>query len=188
MSPVTQFRGNLSEPDEMLMARAAQGDRAAFDALCPRHLPRLYVIALRIGADPALAEEVAQDAMVRAWRNAGRFDPAKGKLSPWLNRIALNLAIDRQRAAPRLQPLADDLPGAEPDGFQALAQRDRSARLAAGLAALPPRQRAALLLTYAEDGLGKDVARTLGVTTRALEGLLRRGRLFLKAWLLAREV
>ncbi len=188
MSLVTRTQSDLPEPDEALMIRAAQGDRAAFDVLCARHLPRLYVVALRLGADRAAAEEIAQDAMVGAWRNAARFDPARGKLTTWLNRIAVNLAIDRQRAARPLDALSDELPAAGPDALQAIELRDQSAALASGLAALPARQRAALLLTYGEDGAGKDVARTLGVSVRALEGLLRRGRLFLKAWLLAREV
>jgi RNA polymerase sigma-70 factor (ECF subfamily) len=188
MSLVTRTQSDLPEPDEALMIRAAQGDRAAFDVLCARHLPRLYVVALRLCADPPLAEEIAQDAMVRAWRNAARFDPDRGKLATWLNRIAVNLAIDRQRTARPLDALADDLPATEPDALQVIESRDRTAALASGLAALPPRQRAALLLTYADGGAGKDVARTLGVSVRALEGLLRRGRLFLKDWLLAREM
>ena len=188
MSLVTRTQSDQPEPDEALMIRAGQGDRAAFDALCGRHLPRLYVVALRLCADPPLAGEIAQDAMVRAWRNAARFDPARGKLTTWLNRIAVNLAIDRQRATRPLDALSDDLPTTEPDALQAIGSRERTAALASGLAALPPRQRAALLLTYAEDGTSKDVARTLGVSVRALEGLLRRGRLFLKDWLLAREI
>lgn len=188
MSLVTLTPSDPPEPDEALMTRAAQGDRAAFDALCVRHLPRLYVVALRLGADPTAAEEIAQDAMVRAWRSAARFDPARGKLTTWLNRIAVNLTIDRQRAVRTLDALADDLPAMEPDALQAIESRDQAAALASGLAALPARQRTALLLTYAEDGAGKDVARTLGISVRALEGLLRRGRLFLKDWLLAREI
>jgi RNA polymerase sigma-70 factor, ECF subfamily len=188
MSAVTATRNEQTEPDEALMIRGAQGDRAAFDVLCARHLPRLYVVALRLRADPAAAEEIAQDTMVRAWRNAARFDPARGRLKPWLNRIAVNLAIDRQRAARPLGALSEDLAGTEPDALRTIESRDRAAALASGLAALPARQRAALLLTYAEDKGGQDAARTLGVSARALEGLLRRGRLSLKAWLLAREV
>ena len=188
MSLVTRTQSDLPEPDEALMIRGAQGNRAAFDVLCARHLPRLYVVALRLCADPMAAEEIAQDAMVRAWRNAAQFDPARGRVQSWLNRIAVNLAIDRQRAARPSDALSDDLPATEPDALRAIEFRDRAAALASGLAALPARQRTALLLTYAEDRTGQDAARTLGVSVRALEGLLRRGRRFLKAWLLAREV
>lgn len=187
MSPVTRTTQEPGDPDEALIARSAHGDRPAFDLLCVRHLPRLYVLALRLRCDSGRAEELAQDAMMRAWRNAAQFDPRRGRFSAWVNRIAVNLAIDGQRAAPRSAPLSEDLPGSEPDALEALEARDRRALLASGLAALPPRQRAALLLTYAEDRAGRDVAGALGVSTRALEGLLRRGRVFLKEWLLARE-
>lgn len=185
---MTRTERELTDPDEALMSRSALGDRPAFELLCRRHLPRLYVLALRLCVDPASAEEVAQEAMFRAWRSAAQFDPARGKLSSWLNRIAINLSIDRRRTEAPLAALPSDLPGSEPDPLQALEARVRSRRVAAGLAALPSRQRVAMLLTYAEDRAGKDVARTLGVSVRALEGLLRRGRLSLKAWLLAGEV
>jgi RNA polymerase sigma-70 factor (ECF subfamily) len=173
--------------DAVLMARAAKGERAAFDALCPRHLPRLYVLAVRVGADPADAEEIAQDAMVRAWRNARAFDPARGALAGWLNRIAVNLAIDRCRAQVRQAALTEDIAAPEPDPEAAARRRELRATLAAGLAALPERQRAAFVLTYGEDRSGAEAAGMLGVSVRALEGLLRRARLSLRDWMEARE-
>ena len=134
MSAVTATQSEQPEPDEALMIRGAQGDRAAFDVLCARHLPRLYVVALRLCADPAAAEEIAQDAMVRAWRNAARYDPARGRLKPWLNRIAVNLAIDRRRAARPLDALSEDVPETEPDALRTIESRDRAAgtRIRAG--------------------------------------------------------
>ena len=170
------------------MARSARGDRAAFDALCIRHLPRLYVLAFRIAGERAEAEEIAQEAMVRAWRRADRFDPARGSVAGWLNRIAVNLAIDRGRGGSRLGALPEDFPSEAPNAEHGLQERQRRAALLAGLAALPARQRAALLLTYFEQRAGQDAARSLGVSVRGLEGLLRRGRLFLRDWLRAREV
>ncbi len=174
--------------DETLMARSAGGDRAAFAALCTRHLARLYVLALRVAGDPAEAEEIAQETMVRAWRQAGRFDPACGSAAGWLNRITVNLAIDKRRGAVRHTALPPGLASEAPDAEDALQRRDRRAALMAGLAALPARQRAALVLTYFEERAGQDAARSLGISVRALEGLLRRGRLFLRDWLRAREV
>ncbi|SUE63055.1 sigma-70 family RNA polymerase sigma factor [Roseomonas gilardii] len=92
-----QERDRGTATDETLIAWAAAGDRLAFDHLCTRQLPLLYSAALRVTGRPAEAEEVAQEAMLRAWRDAGRFDPRKAKLSTWLYRIAVNLAIDRAR-------------------------------------------------------------------------------------------
>ncbi len=174
--------------DECLMARSAGGDRAAFDVLCARHLPRLYVLALRVAGERAEAEEIAQEAMVRAWRQAGRFDPTRGSVAGWLNRIAVNLAIDQGRRAVRYAALPEDQPSEAPSAEAALQARERRTALLAGLAALPVRQRAALMLTYFEQRAGQDAARSLGVSVRGLEGLLRRGRLFLRDWLRAREV
>jgi RNA polymerase sigma-70 factor (ECF subfamily) len=57
----------------------------------------LYGFALRRLADPELAEEIVQEAMVRVWRNAHRFDPARGSLHNWLYEIVANLIIDAQR-------------------------------------------------------------------------------------------
>jgi len=176
------------EADETLMELAATGDRAAFDALCLRHLPRLFVVASRITDDPAVAEEIAQETMLRAWREKDRFDPARGRLVPWLNRIALNLALDSRRGAKTVTQIPEDLPALSPDPEVALARHDVSSALAQGLAALPVRQRAAVLLTYLGERSGRDAADILGISPRALEGLLRRARLFLRDWLAERSV
>ncbi len=176
------------ETDAALMANVAGGDRAAFDVLCQRHVPRLYVLALRVTDEPADAEEVAQDAMVRAWRKARTFDPALGSLAGWLNRIAVNLAIDRCRTRTPRAELADDMVSPESDPEVALSRTERRNVLVAGLAALPVRQRAAIVLTYGEERSGVEAAGALGISVRALEGLLRRARLFLRDWVSAREV
>lgn len=170
------------------MRQAACGDRRAFDTLCLRHLPRLFAVAMRVSGDPAVAEEVAQETFLRAWRQRDRFDPARGLLAGWLNRIALNLAIDHKRAARASVPLPDDWPAETADPVASLSHRATRSALAHGLAALPARQRAAVVLTYLHERSGRDAARALGVSPRALEGLLRRARMFLKEWLVARGV
>ena len=146
----------------------------------------LYGAALRVTGRPAEAEEVAQEAMLRAWRDAARFDPRKAKLSTWLYRIAVNLAIDRARRPGEHRggvPLEEAWLQADPspDPEAALAARQDRAAVAAALRELPPRQRAALALAYDRGLSGAEAAAALDVTQRALEGLLRRGRLFLLA-------
>jgi RNA polymerase sigma-70 factor (ECF subfamily) len=168
--------------DATLLRWAAAGDRRAFDQLAGRHLPMLYRVALRITGQPAEAEDVAQEALLRLWRHAARFDPARSQLGTWLYRITANLAIDRVRrvaAQPleRAGELADPAPGPE----AALAEQQRQALLAAALAELPPRQRAALALSYDQGLSGAEAAAALSVSTRALEGLLRRARHLLSA-------
>ncbi|MDO9706814.1 sigma-70 family RNA polymerase sigma factor [Paracraurococcus lichenis] len=180
-------RGEAS--DATLMRWAAAGDRAAFGVLVERHGERALRIALRVLHDPAEAEEVAQEAFLRAWQAAAGFDPARAQFTTWLHRIVLNLAIDRTRrraAAPEaggaaLLALADPGPGPE---AAAAAAEDRAA-LAAALAQLPARQRAAIALAYEEGLSGAEAAAALDVSERALEGLLRRARLMLRRILTA---
>ena len=170
--------------DAELIGWAAAGDRTAFDVLVGRHGERTLRVALRILGDPAEAEEVAQEAFLRAWQAAARFDPTRARFTTWLHRITLNLAIDRtrRRAAQALAgvPMPADLPDAGPDPEAATAAAQDRAALTAALAMLPARQRAAIALAY-EDGLsGADAAAALDVSERALEGLLRRARLMLR--------
>lgn len=175
--------------DEVLMARTAAGDRAAFDRLTTRYALRLRRAAMRVCGDPAAAEDVAQDTLLRAWSRAGQYEPGRGSVAAWLHRIAVNGAIDRARAARPHEELdegamatADGAPGAD----DALMHVQRRAVLAEAVAALPDRQRTALHLTYDRGWSGADAARALGTSTRALEGLLRRGRQLLRDYMEAR--
>ncbi len=175
---------------EDLMLRVQAGDRAAFDQLAARHLLRLRRACLRILGDPALAEDAAQDALLRAWTRAGQYRPESGSVSTWLHRIAVNGAIDRSRSARPLAELPDFIaetgrsaPGAEAQ----LARAERLGMLREAIAELPPRQRDALLLTYGEGWSGQRAAAALSTSTRALEGLLRRARLMLRDYLETRD-
>ncbi|WP_254452452.1 sigma-70 family RNA polymerase sigma factor [Roseicella sp. DB1501] len=170
--------------DDTLMAWAAAGDRAAFGVLVARHGERALRIALRVLGNAEEAEEVAQEAFLRAWQAAASFDPARARFTTWLHRITLNLAIDRSRRRGKavnadeeaLARLADPAPGPE---AAAVAAEDRAA-LADALARLPARQRAAIALAYEEGLSGAEAAALLDVSERALEGLLRRARLMLR--------
>jgi RNA polymerase sigma-70 factor (ECF subfamily) len=178
------------EPDEALMALAAAGDRAAFGRLAARHIGRLSAIAVRVLDDRAEAEDVAQDALLRAWHHAPAYDPERAKVSTWLHRIALNCALDRRR---RIRPAVADMnyiaeiPDPTPPPHTLIERSERARALAAGIAAMPARQREAIVLTYAEERAGADAAARLGISARALEGLLRRGRHFLRDWLQTSE-
>jgi RNA polymerase sigma-70 factor (ECF subfamily) len=178
-APLDRAHGEAA--DEVLIGWAAEGDRLAFDQLALRHLPRLFRVAHRITGDAGAAEEVAQEAMLRAWQAAARFDPSRARFTTWLHRIASNIAIDRVRTARPSAPLSPELPDAAADPEQRLAARQDRSRLAAALGELPPRQRAALALFYDQEMPGAEAAAALSVSTRALEGLLRRARRFLAA-------
>ncbi len=181
-------RDTAESDDAALLHRIAAGDRRAAETLALRWLPRLYRAALRLLDDPAAAEDVAQEAMLRAWRQADRFDPRRGAAMAWGYRIAINLAIDRRRAAARApSALSEAVADGAPDAEAALALRQRVAALLAAVAALPARQRAALALAYGHDATGAAAALALRTTPRALEGLLHRARRALRERLLAED-
>lgn len=173
--------------DAELMAQSAGGDRAAFDLLAGRYGLRLRRAALRVLGDPVAAEDVAQDALMRAWMRAGTYDRAQASVGTWLHRIAVNAAIDRARASRPTTELPETLHDPAPAADLVLADRQRSRLLADAIQMLPDRQRQAITLTYGEGWSGQDAARALDVSTRALEGLLHRGRKLLRAYLEARD-
>ncbi|MCW3036253.1 MAG: hypothetical protein JWM17_1565, partial [Actinobacteria bacterium] len=86
---------NLS--DEALLEGMGLGERAAASAFVKRFQARVYGLALSIVGDPVLAEDLAQEALTKAWRNAGAYDPRRGAVATWLLTITRNLAIDALR-------------------------------------------------------------------------------------------
>ena len=175
------------ETDEDLMAQSAAGERQAFDALAGRYMLRLRRAAMRVLTDPAAAEDAAQDALLRAWMRAATYDRKQASVSTWLHRIAVNAAIDRVRAARPTAEVPETLLDPADAADVMLAGREQRQMLAEAIASLPARQRTALTLTYEEGWSGQDAARALSVSTRALEGLLHRGRKLVRAYMEARE-
>ena len=174
---VRQARGYATATDPELMAWSAQGDGRAFDQVVVRHGPLALRVARRLTADPVAAEDIVQEAFVRAWSQAGRFDGERARLSTWLYRIVTNLAIDhRRRRQPVSLPETFDMADPSEDAEARLAAGEAQRLLAAGLAQLPPRHRVAVALVYEEGLSGAQTARLLGVSTKAVERLLARAR------------
>jgi RNA polymerase sigma-70 factor (ECF subfamily) len=80
--------------DESLIAGMSSGDANALAALVRRYQARVYGLALRVVEDSGLAEEVAQDAFMRAWRYAATYDARRGRVGSWLLTITRNLSVD----------------------------------------------------------------------------------------------
>jgi RNA polymerase sigma-70 factor (ECF subfamily) len=164
------------QTDEALMARIAGGDRAAFNLLAQRHAGAVVRLAAHILRNRADAEDVAQDAMLRVWTNAPRWKPV-AKFRTWLTRIVVNLCLDRKRRSPWM-PL--DSAGAVADpaaGAAAKLEADENERrLAAAIAELPPRQRAAIALSYGEGLSNAATAEILDSSVSAVETLLSRAK------------
>lgn len=174
-----------SAADEELLSWSAEGDRRAFDEIVVRHGSFALNVASRITANLRDAEDIAQDALVKVWHHAGRFDPKRARLRTWLYQIIVNLCIDlRRRREPESLPENFDAvdPGAIADEILTNAERD--AALAAAIRALPASQQAAMLLVYEEGVSGAEAGRILGLSAKAVERLLARARTTLRERLL----
>jgi RNA polymerase sigma-70 factor (ECF subfamily) len=177
----------LEPSDDELMRAAGAGDRAAFGTLVARHMQRMSGLAGRITGNRGDAEEIVQEAFLRAWLKAptwlGREDRAGGAaFGTWLGRVVVNLCLDRKRkAVPLPIEAAADIADPTPDGFAAAAGGEVAARVAQAMATLPDRQRTAIALCHYEGLSNIEAAAMLDVTVGALESLLVRARKALRA-------
>jgi RNA polymerase sigma-70 factor (ECF subfamily) len=178
----------LMDTDTALAARLARDLDAAFPDLVAGHADRLYTIALRLLGDRSDAEEVAQDALVRAHRAMAGYPPARVaalKLRPWLAAIAVNLARNRRRniadrhPAESLEPLAEAGFDPRDDGAadppRVAAGRESADELAALLLRLPGPVRLAIVLRHV-DGLSvAETAEALGRPEGTIKAQVSRG-------------
>jgi RNA polymerase sigma-70 factor (ECF subfamily) len=174
---VPRMTGNPARAeDAALMRRVAAGDAAACRTLVDRHLDGIVAFAYRMLNDAAEAEDVAQEAFLRLWRGAARWEP-RAKVRTWLYRVARNLCIDRLRAQRPSVPVDTmELP-ANGGGPKAAIHRDQVAALIDGaIAKLPERQREALALVHYQELSNIEAAQIMDVSVEALESLLARGR------------
>ncbi|PZU59018.1 MAG: RNA polymerase sigma factor [Brevundimonas sp.] len=165
------------DPDEDLVRRVGQGDPAASQALVTRKLPRVLALAQRMLGDAAEAEDVAQETLLKAWRQAPRWTPGRARFDTWLHRVALNLCYDRLR---RRREIPTDAPPERPDEGPApdrgLLAAETGARVDAALAGLPQRQREAIVLCHYQELSNIEAAALMDISVEALESLLSRGR------------
>jgi len=162
--------------DLALMARVARGDEPAYRQLTRRHLPAMLGLARRILGNAADAEDVAQEAMLRVWTHAPRWQPLAA-FRTWLTRIVVNLCLDRKRRARWVDlEAAGDIVDPAPTAGEAAEQDEREKLLTAAIADLPARQRTAIVLTYSEGMSNAQVAEILETTVSAVETLLIRGK------------
>lgn len=162
--------------DAALIAAVAGRDREAFVALFDRWAGRIKAFALRRGASPADADEIAQDVMVAIWRRAGTFDPARASAAAWIYAIARNRRIDFARRAARpapdpLDPLLQPEPA--PDGFATLDTAEREARLRDALAGLAPGQRSVLVAAFFDGLSHSEIALREGVPLGTVKSRIR---------------
>lgn len=158
---------------------AARGDKAAFARLFHHFAPRVKGFMRRSGLDEPLAEELAQETLLRVWRKAEKFDPGAGSASAWIFTIARNLRIDAIRRARGSassgasniddEYLLDDTP--LPDETAQLRQTGERVRRA--MAELPPDQRQVIELSYYHEEAHGRIAELLGIPLGTVKSRLR---------------
>jgi RNA polymerase sigma-70 factor, ECF subfamily len=165
--------------DEVLLARIGQGDQRAFEVFASRHVARFLAVAQRIIGNPSDAEEIVQDALLRVWLHAPRWQAGRARATTWLYRIVVNLALDRVRNnRGRFVPIAEAENHADPapDAQMVAEGRQLEHFIARAVAELPTRQRVALTLCYFEAMECAEAAHVMQISVAAMESLLLRGR------------
>lgn len=166
-----------------LMQLSSRGDEAAFAELYDATSSRAYGLALRVVRNPALAEEVLQEAYLDAWRTSSRFDPARGSAIGWLLTIVHRKSVDRVRSAEastaRDATYHRETQAVEHDSTTEMAHASLEAqRVRGAVAGLTDVQREAVELAFFGGYTHTEVATMLDVPvgtakTRIRDGLIR---------------
>jgi RNA polymerase sigma factor (sigma-70 family) len=167
--------------DDALMVQVAARSAEAFRMLAGRHAAVPQRVAYRMLGSAAEAEDIAQEAMLRLWDSAPRWQAKGPGVAAWLRRVATNLCLDRLRrrkfqSDEEVPERIDEAPLAD-----ALIDQARvTAKTRHAVGALPERQRAAIILTYYEDCSNMAAADALQMNLKAFESLLLRARAALR--------
>lgn len=159
----------------------AGGDQRAASTFVRRYQARVYGLALTIVGTPAVAEEVAQEAFLRAWRSAGTYDARRGRASTWLLTITHHAAVDavRYRHEDPMDPdqlMAVLASGDPPVG----SDLDTSLTLRAALATLPVEQRGPILMMTFQGLTAREIAARDRVPLGTVKTRVRRGLMKLR--------
>jgi RNA polymerase sigma-70 factor (ECF subfamily) len=150
--------------DGELVARVADGDRAAFDELYRRYARSVLGLALRRIGDRGRAEDAVQETFASIWRSAGRYDPARGPAAPWLYTVARNTVTDALRRTPEAATgEVPDVAGPGPGPAEQAEDGWVAWRVHRSVALLPDNERAVIELAYWGGLSQSEVARFLGV-------------------------
>ena len=179
MSPTAAEPNSQLDP-QLDPQLAANGDRQAFERLYRSNVNRVYALCVRMVGDRTRAEELAQDAFVRAWDRLPQFR-GDSAFSTWLHRLTVNVVLEAQRTDRRNRAQTDNEEAfdAEPP----VARREHLAEkmdLAVAIAALPPGARAVFALHDVEGYKHEEIAEMLDITSGGSKAQLHRARRLLR--------
>ncbi|HEY5082127.1 MAG TPA: sigma-70 family RNA polymerase sigma factor [Bauldia sp.] len=182
---------SAEDSDEALALRVAAGDNRAFREIVRRHGGRLRALAHRFTGGTSEADDIVQETFLSFWRTAARWQPGGPPLGAYLTRIAVNRAIDgdRRRKVRRFFGLEDATEVIDPQApadEQLGSKRDLEA-VSGYVAALPARQRAAILLSAEGERPNAEIGEAMGLSVGAVEQLLVRARRTLRMRLAQRD-
>lgn len=169
--------------EQQLVARVRAGDVDAYDTLVRRYTERALAVARRLLGNPIDAEDLVQDAFLRALDRISTFDPDRQRFAPWFFRLLINTGLNARRAravrATEPEPLDARSHDATPD--ELLERREIRDRFAAAVAKLPPRQQTIVTL-YEVDGLSAaEIAQSLDIAPETVRWHLHEARRALRA-------
>ncbi len=161
---------------QLIQCIAQTEDRAAFRQLFGYFAPRIKAYLLRLGANAAQAEDVAQETMLTVWRKAASFEPAKADAATWIFTIARNRRIDvlRRERYPTLSDEGQDQrPDDAPLADETIGVTERQRLLQKAVAALPADQAEVVRLSFFEDRPHSEIERALGIPLGTVKSRLR---------------
>jgi RNA polymerase sigma-70 factor (ECF subfamily) len=180
--------------DEEVVERVKAGETALYEIIMRRYNQRLYRVARAILRNDAEAEDVMQDAYVRAYQHLGQF-AGKSSFSTWLTRIAVNEALGRLKLRNRIDQLDTDEPNEEifmgltenaPDPEATASNGELNQLLESALLELPEQYRTVIMLRDVEEMSTAETAAALDLTEENVKVRLHRGRLMIRNWLIER--
>jgi len=168
-------RNGRGDPARLLHSVGAHGDRSAFSDLFEHFAPRIKAYCLKRGSSLSAAEEIAQEAMIKVWRRAAQFDPARASASTWIFAIARNARIDAFRRESRPEVLPEDFDAEDPsaDTFGHLADAEAGGKLVAEISTLPPDQAEVVRKAFFEDKTHQEIAQELKLPLGTVKSRIR---------------
>jgi RNA polymerase sigma factor (sigma-70 family) len=176
--------GELS--DEGLLAGIALGEQAAAVGFVRRYQKRVFGLAYSMVGDAGVAEDVAQEAMIRVWRHAPVFDPRRGSVASWVLTITRNLAIDALRLRRAVPTNPDDFAAAamlsnEYNPEDAAYRGDVRTTVRAALSTLPAEQRRAVVLASVYGRTALEISESEGIPLGTAKTRIRTALIRLRA-------